>query len=163
MSGTVVLVLDGVLRREGTNAVNLQGLRLYHALASTGRLAILCGEDVEMAEWFLRSNGLSEHAYLIGEDKRYASSVSGRREYQLSQLRAQGAHVEFVVEPNPDVAAYLFSIGVPVLVYLHPQYSQPSFRPDYGRTATPWDSLQAEIDYQIAMRVKDTRSVVNDE
>lgn len=152
MSSTYVITLDGVLRHSRTEAINLQGMNLYRALATTGRLAILCGPDEERADWFLRTNGLRQHAYLIPESLDASPTIAGRRMAQITRLRAQQCHIEFVVEPDPDVAAELLRAGIPTLVYLHPQYSQPSFRPDYKGVAKPWENLVTEVDYQIGMR-----------
>lgn len=146
---TFVIVLDGVLRKPANNAVIEQGSNLYAALAETGRLAILCGEDREKADWFLRTNGFTKHVYLIPEDHTASPTISGRRMAQIRQLRGTQAHIQFVVEPDPRIAADLFKESVPVMAYLHPVYTQPAFRPDYKSTATPWDDLIREVEYQI--------------
>lgn len=152
MSSAFVMTLDGVLRTG--QSVNNQGRSLYTALASTGRLAILGGPDETSDEWFLASNGLNQHAYLIPEAKDSASTVAGRRMAQIVALRSQGCFIEFVVEPDPNVAAFLFARSVMVLVYLHPQFSLPSFRPDYENVAKPWNNLVRQVDYQMAMRAQ---------
>lgn len=153
MSSTFVMTLDGVLRT-GTDAVNTQGRALYEALASTGRLAILGGPNFERDEWFLASNNLTKHAYHIDEPVDSAPTVAGRRLGQITSLRSQGCYIQFVVEPDPEVAAALFARGIPVLFYLHPQYSTPSFRPDYESVAKPWENLVKQVDYQMAMRAQ---------
>ena len=154
MPGTFVIVLDGVLRKVGTDAPNLQGTALYHSLASTSRVAVFCGPDRAKAEWFLRTNGMSKHAHLVPEDEAISPVNSGRRMGQITYLRSQSTNVEFVVEPDPDIAADLLRNGVPTLVYLHPQYTEPAFRPDYDGTPTPWQSLVDEVAHQIDMRTK---------
>lgn len=152
MSATFVMTLDGVLRTG--QSVHNQGRSLYTALSSTGRLAVLGGTDETFDEWFLASNGLMKHAYLVPETKDSASTIAGRRMAQVAYLRSQGCFIEFVVEPDPDVAAFLLSGGVPVLVYLHPQFANPSFRPDYENVAKPWNNLVKQVDYQMAMRAQ---------
>lgn len=153
-TSTYVMVLDHVLRKPGTNAVISQGQGLYAALSTTGRLAILCGTDVDKADWFLRTNGFTKHAYLIPEDGTVSPTNGGRRMAQIRQLRGVQAHIEFVIEPDPEIALDLYRNGIPVLAYLHPQFTQPAFRPDYKSTATPWDDLRKEVEYQIDMRAK---------
>lgn len=153
-SPTFVLVLDDVLRKPGTEAVIKQGSVLYEALSNTGRLAILCGEDEARADWFLRTNGFVKHAYLIPEDPTSSPTPEGRRMAQIGDLRSRSAHVEFVVEPDPRIAAEIFQNGIPVMAYLHPKYTQPAFRPDYKSAAVPWDDLVSQVDYQIEMKAK---------
>lgn len=146
---TYVLVLDGVIRKPSTNAVIEQGANLYWALAETGRLALLCGEDREKADWFLRTNGFTKHVYLIPEDPTASPTQAGRRMQQVRQLRSRQTHIQFVVEPDPRIVTELFKESVPVMAYLHPVFTQPAFRPDYQSTATPWDDLIREVEYQI--------------
>jgi len=154
MSATFVMTLDSVLRNPGSEGLNQQGLALYRALSSTGRLAVLCGPDETRDEWFLASNGLTKHAYLVPEETDSAYTSAARRMNQIIYLRSQGCIIEFVIEPDPAVAVHLFTHGVPVMVYLHPQYSTPSFRPDYESVAKPWDNLVKQVDYQMAMRAQ---------
>ena len=151
---TYVMVLDHVLRKPSTNSVITQGQSLYAALATTGRLAILCGEDEDMADWFLRTNGFIKHTHLIPLDKQISPTNSGRRMAQIRSLRTQRAHIEFVIEPDPEIALELYKNGIPVLAYLHPQFTQPAFRPDYSGSARPWEDLTKEVEYQIEMRAK---------
>jgi hypothetical protein len=160
MASTFVITLDGVLRNS-TQVVNLQGIRLYRALASTGRLAILGGLDEARDKHFLAANALTQHAYLVPESLDAAPTISGRRMAQITFLRRMQCHIDCVVEPDPDVAAELFRNGISVLSYLHPQYTQPSFRPDYKNEATPWNNLVQEVDYQLAMRTAAALSITD--
>lgn len=154
---TAVLVLDGVLRRDrSTNTILREGLRLYHGLAASGHLVLLCGGDEDRADWFLRTNGLTQHSMLLSEDVAASPTPEGRRMHQIRRIRATGANVEFVVEPNPEIGAALLREGIPVLVYSHPSYTLPSFRPDYRDEATPWKTLTQEVEYQLEMRAKHT-------
>lgn len=153
MSSTFVMVLDGFLRRDG-NALNIQGVHLYQALCSSGRVAILCGPDQAEAEWFLKTNGLIKHAYLVPEDPMSSPTKAGRRMAQITYLRSKQSHIEFVFECDPEIATELFAEGIAVNLYLHPQYTRPSFRPDYKGTAVPWDALTQEIHYQEKMKAE---------
>lgn len=47
--------------------------------------------------------------------------------------------------------------GIGVLNYLHPNYSNPRFRPDYQDTVTPWSELVGEVERQRALREEDQR------
>jgi hypothetical protein len=148
-TATYVLVVDGVLRKPGTNAVIEQGQALYWALAATGRLVLLCGEDEKKVDWFLRTNGFNKHVHLIPEDPTASPTLEGRRLQQIRQIRGTQANVQFVIEPDPRVALHLFNESIPVLAYLHPVFMQPAFRPGYKSVATPWEDLISEVEYQI--------------
>lgn len=146
---TYVLVVDGVLRKPSTNAIIEQGQELYWALSMTGRLVLLCGEDEDKVDWFLRTNNFTKHALLLPEDPTASPTPAGRRMQQIREVRASGAYIQFVIEPDPRIALHLFQESIPVMAYLHPVFMQPSFRPDYQSVATPWEDLTREVEFQI--------------
>lgn len=146
-----VITLPGVLQKTN-EAPNPQGIALYRSLAATGRLAVLCGPDENKAEWFLATNNLTDHVNLVPESLESHPTAVGRRRSQIAALRAQGTHIEFVVDPDPEVIAGLHEDGLATLLYLHPQFSQPSFRPDYKSEAKPWSQMVAVVDYQMKMK-----------
>jgi len=150
---TFVLTLEGVLQQPN-GAPNIQGFALYHALASQGRLAILCGEDKEKANWFLATNDLVDHLIVVPERMDSHPSHLERRSIQLSHLMQQGHNVELVIEPDPEVVAHLHGMGIPALLYLHPKFSQPSFRPDWESEATPWSKLIEAVNYQEQLKAQ---------
>lgn len=149
--GTTVLSLDGVLRRSG-NQLDFKGRGIYDAFTSTTRTVILAGEDRLDAEWFLRTNDLTSHADLITIDPFSASDEVNRFVRAMDKVRAPGVSVDLVVVPDPEVAEVLFSAGFPVMLYAHPTYTIPSFRPDYKSVARPWDQLTESMEYQRTMK-----------
>jgi hypothetical protein len=40
------------------------------------------------------------------------------------------------------------------MAYLHPVYTQPQFRPGYNGTATPWEDLTKNVEYQIQTKAE---------
>jgi hypothetical protein len=149
---TYVMVVDGVLRKPATNAVIESGQALYWSLAETGRLALLCGDDKDKVDWFLRTNGFTKHVYLIPEDPTASPTAGGRRMQQIRELRRGQANIAFVVEPDPTIALDLYNESVPVMIYLHPTYTQPAFRPGYKSLAKPWEDLISEVEFQIEQK-----------
>lgn len=144
---TYVLTLHGVLQQPN-GAPNPQGLALYRAFASLGRLAILGGLERKRDEWFLATHGLTDHVEFLPELLVNHPTELGRRRAQIGGLRSKGTQVDLVVEPDPEIVAALHEDGVPTLMYLHPRFSQPAFRPDYKSVAKPWDTLVETVQYQ---------------
>lgn len=164
MSSTGLFVLDGVIRKAGTNDILIrQGKVLYLAVAAGMRVGILGGTDKEHDDWFLRSQYLIKHPDLFEERRSDGPTIEQRRLAQITRARARGSSVEFVVEPNPAVAAYLMDKGVPVLLFMPPRYMHPDFRPDASRESSPWDTLVSTVDYQEALRVNDSRTEMDPE
>lgn len=148
--GTTVIALDGVLRRTG-NQIDPKGRGLYEAFTSTTRTVIL-GEDRIDAEWFLRTNNMTAHADLIIVDPFSAREKTQQYLRAMDRVRAPGVSVDVVVVPDPEVAEVLFSGGFPVLLYAHPTYTIPSFRPDYKSVAKPWNQLTDAMEFQRTMK-----------
>jgi hypothetical protein len=158
MTATVAIVIEGVLQREVGDAVIHQGQRLYWGLMETYKVALVTDDtDAAPVQHWLRVNGFNKHPYLITANVLDPEDEGQRRLQQISRLRQAGCNVELVIEPNPQVAAYLMANGIGVLNYLHPNYSNPKFRPDYQESVTPWSELVGEVERQRALREEDTR------
>jgi hypothetical protein len=156
MPATVVLVVEGVLRAHVGDRPLPAGMLLYHGLSSIGHVALVSNDDD--AEWtsrWLRTNGFSNHNYLITADP--AVEPRQRRLAQISKLREAGHQIEFIVEPDPAEAAVLLANGISAMVMTHPRYSKPEHRPDYNDDIKPWADFVSEIERQQALRSSDPR------
>ena len=148
---TYAITLHGVLQQPN-GAPNPQGMALYRALSTVGRLAILGGLDRAKDEWFLATQGLDDHVDFLPESIEKGPTELARRLAQIGALRAKGTHIEMAVEPDPEVVAAIHEQGVPTLMYLHPRFTQPAFRPDYKSVAKPWNTLVESVQYQEALK-----------
>lgn len=158
MSGQIAITLDGVFRRiTDQNVVNPNGIMLFEGLKQFGRVTFLADgftRDLAQIEHFLKINRISGY---VGIDLSVLSdggSIVDRRLVQINRLRRNGP-VSIVIEPDPKVAAGLLAEGIPTLLYLHPQYSVPSWRPDYNGSPRRWDDLVAETDRQNTLRAEE--------
>lgn len=150
---TYAITLHGVLQQHN-GAPNRQGIDLYQALAGIGRVVVLGGPEQAKDEYFLASNGLGLHVSYVPEDWSHSNDQGAIRIKQVNDIRAAGTPIDLVVEPDPQIAARIFDVSVPVLLYLHPRFSEPSFRPDFKSVAKPWDEMVKVVDYQIQMKAK---------
>lgn len=158
MTATVAIVIEGILSREIGEGVITQGQRLYFGLMESYRVALISDRtDTEAVTYWLKVNGFDKHPYLIPAHLKDSEDPAERRMQQISRLRQAGCHVDLLVEPDPKVAAHVMGNGIAVLNYLHPNYSNPRFRPDYRETVTPWSELDAEVERLRALREEDTR------
>jgi hypothetical protein len=144
---TYVLTLHGVLQQPN-GAPNPQGILLYRALSAVDRLIVLGGLDRERDEWFLATHDLRDHVNFVAESITKGPTELMRRQAQIGALRAQGIHIDLAIEPDPEIIAALHDDGIPTLLYLHPKFTHPAFRPDYESVAKPWDALVASVHYQ---------------
>ena len=142
--------VDGVLRKLVAGAPIPEGIRLYRALCSAGRVILLSGStDRDQVRDWLELNGCVQHDFI--EWERGPSVVAG------NSLRRLGYDIDLVVEPDPRAAHGLIAAGFNTIVFVHSQYSHPSWRSDTDKGIQAWDSIVAEVQYQAHMKAQDAR------
>jgi hypothetical protein len=149
----VVIELDGVLKNSITPIVS--GINLYKILNQKYKVFIICG-DKKKAENFLLSNRLNKVDDLIDESfvpHEYGRALNKR---QIDFIRSKG-NIDFVVTANTMLAKQLLEDGLEVLLFLHPHYIRPEFRPDMAEGVRRWADIESEIDKQNAMIQNDKR------
>ncbi|WP_159073488.1 hypothetical protein [Streptomyces sp. RTd22] len=153
----VVINIDGVLKRPDSDAVVPAGQLLYHGLAETHVVHLVDDSDTFnssklLAENWLRRSGFTKHIRLI---KPYASDrhalIGG-----LKSLRPD-LHVDLVVVADPTVAGDLLAAGYSTVLFCHPRYSRPQWKPDYRGQPRAWDDLVTEIEEQDRHYAQDAR------
>lgn len=149
----ILITLDDVLRIKKKPIVS--GVALYRCLNEFHRVFILCEDKAEAENWLV-SNKISKVDNLI--DKEYVQKEYGRSllKRQVDYARSQGK-VDFVVTSDTELAKDLLEEGIETLLFLHPQYIRPEFRPDMGQGVRRWADIQAEIDKQNEMYFEDKR------
>ena len=147
--------LDGVLRRiNDAQSVDPNGRLLFEGVKGLGRVTFLADgftRDRKFIEHFLKFHRISEYVDIDISVLSDGPDTVSRRLTQLNRLRRTGP-VTFMVEPDPEIAAALMAQGVPTLLYLHPQFTVPSWRPDFSGRLRPWDDLVAETERQESLR-----------
>lgn len=142
MAGYAVIGLEGVLAQDkGTFPAAAPipgGVLLYAALRTSYKVVILTDSDVEMA-----ATWLSRH--------RIAGYVSIQPRDSLESLRSAGYAVDLVVDASPDRIAQAMKLGMPGLLFAHPSFARPEFRPDAQRGIREWSVMQEEIDLQASL------------
>ena len=157
MSGQIGFVLDGVLRRiSDGQAMDPKGRLLFEGMKDYGRVTFLTdgfSRDRAAIEYFLMMNRITDYVDIDISVLSDGADTVARRLTQLNRLRRNGP-VDHIVEPDPQAAAALLAEGVAVLLYLHPQFTVPSWRPDYIRDRR-WDVLVAETERQETLRAEE--------
>jgi hypothetical protein len=158
VTGQIGITLDGVIRRITDQSVpNPNGLMLFEGLKQFGRVTFLADgfvRDQVAIEHFLKIHRITGHVGIDVSVLSDGGSIADRRLAQIFRMRRNGP-ISLVIEPDPKIAAALLAEGVPTLLYLHPQYSVPSWRPDYNGSPRRWDDLVAETDRQNTLRAEE--------
>jgi hypothetical protein len=158
MSGQIGFALDGVLRRiNDVQSLDPDGRMLFEGLKNFGRITFLADgftRDRSIIEHFLKFHRISDYVDIDISVLSDGPDTVSRRLTQINRLRRTGP-ISFAVEPDPKIAAALLADGVPTLLYLHPQFTVPSWRPDFGGRLRRWDDLVAETERQESLRAEE--------
>jgi len=149
----IVMFVDNVLRGPNNSPI-YQGLAMYRLFNDNNRVVLLCENRETTNRWLLthRINKLDD---LIDQ------SVSGRgtdkRIQQVEHCRSLGK-VDFVVTGDTDIAKELLEHGIDSMLFLHPQYIRPEFRPDGRQGVKMWKEIEDEVNKQIELYKEDPRT-----
>ncbi|MEU0215870.1 hypothetical protein ABZ281_12410 [Streptomyces sp. NPDC006265] len=153
----VVISIDGVLKRSNGDAVIPAGQLLYHGLAETHVVHLVDEPDTfnssrPLAENWLKRNGFTKHIRVIKPRTSDRYGLIGG----LKSLRPD-LHVDLVVVGDPAVASDLLAAGYTTVLFTHPRYSRPQWKPDWNGEPRPWNDLVAEIEAQDEHYTQDAR------
>ena len=148
----IVMFVDGVLRSESGSPI-YQGLALYRMFNEDVRVILLTDEREKTNRWLLEHK-INKFDDLI--DRNVPGVLEDPDIEQVKYVRSQGK-VELVVTPDTELAKKLLEIGLDPLLFLHPTYLRPEFRPDGRQGIRSWAAIEEEIDKQIEMIKEDPR------
>ena len=151
---TVLMFLDGVLRKENQSPI-YEAVSLYQSLNQTHRVLILCHKRGEAERWLKQNNIVS----IVDDLVDYidpASTPDDESIRQVEHCRAKGK-IDFVVTSDLDLTKQLMENGITTLLFVHPKYMRPEFRPDKPYGIRAWDSITEEIDRQQELYAEDPR------
>ena len=147
----ILIFLDDVLRAP-SKAPLYEGRDLYLALAPSKKVTVLCA-DREDAERWMKTSNFGDIAEVM--DYSYITAVEDKEFALVQYCRSQGK-IELVVTADVALAERLLADGLHVLLFLHPIYMRPEFRPD-GRGRRDWDAITTELDKQQRLYAEDHR------
>lgn len=146
------MFVDGVLRSD-TGSPIYQGLALYRMFNEDVRVILLSNEREKTHRWLLEHK-INKIDDLF--DYNLPGVLDDPELDQVKYCRSQGK-VEVVVTADLDLATKLLQEGLDTLVFLHPTYLRPEFRPDGRQGVRSWAAIEAEMDKQIEMIKEDPR------
>lgn len=141
---SIILTVEGVLRKHVTAASIPVGITLYHGLANTFNVLLVSDlEKAELDRW-CALEGLNRHAATEHNEGVISHfDPDFRRLQQVNNLRNRGYHIDMVIEPDPGIAAKLLRHGFNCMVFAHAEYALPQWRPDYEVKPRSWDDIEA--------------------
>jgi|SRR6267142_256441 len=153
----VAIVVNGILRQPNDSSVIIPGLLIYKSLVKDHRVSLIIDSGAkEKVQYWLLMNSLTDHVNEIYWENTDSEDTATRRLAQITRLRKQGA-LALVYESDTEAATRLLQAQIPTMLFLHPQYTHPDFRPGRKDEPTPWNNLLAEKIRQQEARATDTR------
>ena len=146
------MFVDGVLRSE-TGSPIYQSLALYRMFNEDVRVILLTDEREKTHRWLLEHK-INKIDDLF--DHNLPGVIDEPELEQVKYCRSQGK-VEIVVTADLDLGKKLLQEGLDTLLFLHPTYLRPEFRPDGRQGVRSWAAIEAEMDKQIEMIKEDPR------
>jgi hypothetical protein len=146
------MFVDDVLR-SSTGSPIYQGLALYRMFNEDVRVILLTDDRDKTHRWLLEHR-INTFDDLV--DRNVPGVLDNPDLEQVKYCRSQGK-VELVVTGNVELSKKLLEIGLDTLLFLHPTYLRPEFRPDGRQGMKAWADIEEEIDKQIEMIKEDPR------
>jgi hypothetical protein len=150
---SVVIFVDGVMRRERDQSIIMEGVALYKSLNETNRVILVC-DDAERTDVWLKTNNLAKK--LDDITAVVDTPLERPKLLTVETIRSKGK-IDYVVTEDTELATQLIEVGIPVLVFLNPRYTRPEFRPDGREGRKSWDAINEELDRQQGLYDEDAR------
>ena len=150
---SVVVFVDGIMRRERDQSIIMEGVALYKSLNETNRVILVC-DDAERTAIWLKTNNLAKK---LDDIVAVADTPLDRPKLlTVETIRSKGK-IDYVVTEDTELARQLIEVGIPVLVFLNPRYTRPEFRPDGREGKKSWEVITEELDRQQGLYSEDPR------
>ena len=150
---SVLVFVDGVIRKERDLSIILDGAAIYKSFNENYRV-ILMTTDKEKTSTWLKTNNLSKNMDDLWEIEDSPLGESDLR--AIEAIRSKGK-IDFVVTSDLELAKKLIEVGILVMLFLHPQYIRPEFRPDGRSGMKSWGAINEELDIQQGLYDEDAR------
>lgn len=150
---SVLIFMDGVIRKERDQSIILDGSALYKSLNENYRVLLLA-KDKERTDIWLKTNNLAKN---IDDIIQIEDSPLGDNELRTVETARSKGKIDFVITDNTDLATQLLEVGITVMVFLNPRYARPEFRPDGRAGVKSWSAITNELDKQQGLYTEDSR------
>lgn len=155
---TVVMQVEGVLRKPITGAVIDSGRRLYLGLAQFYRVVLVTEEtDHDLINGWLNMHSFTRHDHIVYGDVDVSTARSRWVSIAKMLRHSYGYDVDLCVLPDPAEAARLIEIGFSTMLFTKAAYALPEWRPDHRKGVQPWLDLVGEVQHQQTLRADDRR------
>lgn len=159
MKPAVAISFEGVLQHPEHKTRNVAGITLFFALSNEYEVMLMTNQTEEDVRTWCMENAVPIHQIIgIYEDQHRSYSPKVNRVENIRMLRnIVNYPIELVIDCDPWVTQQLMYFGFSVMLFLHPMYSRPEWRPDTKPGIEAWATLNERIKTDAAMQMADMR------
>ena len=150
---SVLIFMDGVLRKPFDKSPLFEGLNLYKGLNEVNRVVVLADDKEKADVWFKKNTVNAKLDDIVGPSRVVSDNPKLQ---QVLDCQSKGK-IDFVITDDSDLARDLLERGIMTMVFLSPRYARPEFRPDAREGVKSWDKITEELDRQQGLFLEDSR------
>jgi hypothetical protein len=139
---SILMKVEGVLTDAQGKPISA-GEHLYRVLVNDNRLVLSSSRTYAEIARHTASRSLRDWATIHGSEDTLPGVDTFWRHVEIE--RASGT-LDFIITDNPDDIEHAMKATVPSLLFVHPLYAVPEYRPDWDGPVTPWGSMVKEIE-----------------
>jgi hypothetical protein len=139
----IVMAIEGVLRSHFNATPIPEGLMLYFTLNENNRVVLVANGPRAEADRWLKNRSIMNVDHIIDEEALVVFDED-LRERQITSLLADGK-IDLFIDSDPESVAYAMEQGITSLLFGHPRWVLPEFRPEGRNNIKPWARIVAEV------------------
>jgi hypothetical protein len=136
-----------------------EGMTLVSALSTAYNVAVAAAttEGDEIVTW-MKDHGMGQYfSYAVPRRLGQPEDRADRFVAQVDHLRSCGFSIGLVVDSDPASIGQLLVKGYKGLVFTHPDYARPEWRPDDPAGRRSWADIAEEVERQARLKADDPR------
>jgi hypothetical protein len=123
------------------------GLKLFHSLRTSNPIILVSNDTVEHTDYWLKTQGIGKDHYALLMTPQPVDRSEPLAEVplrQLDRLMGMGHNLGLLISADPYVVKEAVKKGVPSLLFAHPTYARPEWRPEHSPGMRAWAEIEEE-------------------
>jgi hypothetical protein len=150
---SILVHVEGVLTNQNNQPI-VVGEQIFRSLVPQNRMVLSTTKTKADAERHVALRGLTDWANIRSAEE----SLPGvDLLWRHIELERQSGALDMVITADPKMVERCLQESVPAMLFAHPVYMVPEFRPDSEFSLRSWDDMVQEIETRSIEAGKDER------
>jgi hypothetical protein len=150
---SILMKVEGVLTNHLGKPIHA-GEHLYRVLVNDNRLVLSSNRTYDDLARYTASRSLRDWATLRGSEEVLPGVDLYWRHIEVEK---SSGILDFVVTNDPTIIEKCMAASIPALLFVHPTFMVPEYRPDSDSPVRPWDVMVADMERRTVAAGKDDR------